>query len=93
MARVLSTAVGVVAGTAITVGGLYWLYKHLLGGDGSGFGFGIGGSGKGEKLFQKGAVGPADTLGGTGGDASEPGGEGLGTGKFGDGTTPTNGGS
>ncbi|MEZ4426609.1 MAG: hypothetical protein R3A51_02820, partial [Nannocystaceae bacterium] len=86
------TAVGVVAGTAITVGGLYWLYKHLLGGDGSGFGFGIGGSGKGEKLFQKGAVGPADAPGGTGGAASEPGGEGSGTGKSGDGATPTNGG-
>ncbi|MEZ4430468.1 MAG: hypothetical protein R3A51_22555 [Nannocystaceae bacterium] len=97
MARVITTTLGVVAGAAITVGGLYWLYTRLFGedGEGSGFGFGIGGSGKGDELFKKGAAGPAEEPGGTGGDAAEPGGTGDGggakqpTASGGGGTKPT----
>ena len=92
---VLKTTVGVVAGSAVTVAGLYWLFKTFFDSEGgSGFGWGIGGSGKGEKLFEKGGAGVADEPGGTGGDNASPGGSGgVGAGSTqggGGGTKPTN---
>ncbi|MEZ4428095.1 MAG: hypothetical protein R3A51_10465 [Nannocystaceae bacterium] len=72
MGRAASTSIGVVVGTAVTVGGLYWLYTIFRDREegGSGFGFGLGGSGKGDK-FQEGAAGVADKPGETGGDAED----------------------